>query len=109
MAYIIDLTGKIALVTGGASGIGYAIAKAFQEAGAAVIVTAKSDESLEKCKLKTEYGLLKKIKLDVTNDLSIENLFTQIDDLDILVNNAGIVKRGLEFRIEHFADVINTY
>jgi len=108
MTYTIDLTGKVALVTGGASGIGYAIAEAFQQAGAEVIVTAKSDESLKKCKEKTKYGILKKIKLDVTNDISIENLFTQIDDLHILVNNAGIVKRGLEFRIEHFADVINT-
>ena len=43
-----SLKGKVALVTGGASGIGYAIAEAFQEAGAEVIVTAKSDESLEK-------------------------------------------------------------
>ena len=49
MAYTIDLTGKTALVTGGASGIGYAIAEGFQEAGAEVIVTAQSDESLEKC------------------------------------------------------------
>ncbi len=108
MAYTIDLTGKIALVTGGASGIGYAIAEAFLEAGAEVIVTAKTDTSLEKCNEKTKYGVLKKVKLDVTNDISIENLFSQIDDLHILVNNAGIVKRGLEFRIEHFADVINT-
>ena len=48
MAYTIDLTGKVALVTGGASGIGYAIAEGFKEAGAEVIVTAKSDESLRK-------------------------------------------------------------
>ena len=43
MAYTIDLTGKIALVTGGASGIGYAIAEGFKEAVAEVIVTAKSE------------------------------------------------------------------
>ena len=108
MAYTIDFTGKIALITGGASGIGYAIAEAFQEAGADVIVTAKSDNSLEKCNEKTRFGTLRKYKLDVTNDISIENIFAEIDDLHILVNNAGIVKRGLEYRIEHFADVINT-
>ena len=61
MAYTIDLTGKIALVTGGASGIGYAIAEAFLEAGAEVIVTAKTDTSLEKCNEKTKYGVLKKL------------------------------------------------
>ena len=108
MAYTIDLTGKIALVTGGASGIGYAIALAFLEAGAEVIVTAKSDESLEKCNIKTKYGVLKKYKLDVTNDISIDNILNEIGDLHILVNNAGLVKRALEYRIEHFAEVINT-
>ncbi|MDB3955258.1 SDR family oxidoreductase [Alphaproteobacteria bacterium] len=108
MAYTIDLTGKVALVTGGASGIGYAIAEGFKEAGAEVIVTAKSDESLEKCNVETKFGAIRKYKLDVTNDISIEKIFEEIDDLHILVNNAGIVKRGLEYRIEHFADVINT-
>ena len=108
MAYTIDLTGKIALVTGGASGIGYAIALAFLEAGAEVIVTAKSDESLDKCNIKTKYGVLKKYKLDVTNDISIDNILNEIGALHILVNNAGLVKRALEYRIEHFAEVINT-
>ena len=108
MAYTIDLTGKVALVTGGASGIGYAIAEGFKEAGAEVIVTAKSNESLEKCNVETKFGAIRKYKLDVTNDISIEKIFEEIDDLHILVNNAGIVKRGLEYRIEHFADVINT-
>jgi len=108
MVYTIDLTGKIALVTGGASGIGYAIAMAFLEAGAEVIVTAKSDESLEKCNIKTKYGVLKKYKLDVTNDISIDNILNEIGDLHILVNNAGLIKKALEYRIEHFAEVINT-
>ena len=108
MAYTIDLTGKIALVTGGASGIGYAIALAFLESGAEVIVTAKSDESLDKCNIKTKYGVLKKYKLDVTNDISIDNILNEIGALHILVNNAGLVKRALEYRIEHFAEVINT-
>ena len=108
MAYTIDLTGKVALITGGASGIGYAIAEGFKEAGAEVIVTAKSDESLERCNEKTKFGTIRKYKLDVTNDISIEKIFDEIGDLHILVNNAGIVKRGLEYRIEHFADVINT-
>ena len=108
MAYTIDLSGKVALITGGASGIGYNIALSYLEAGAEVIVTAKTDESLSKCKNATPFGTLKKYKLDVTNDISIEKLFAEIGELDILVNNAGIVKGGLEYRIENFADVINT-
>jgi len=108
MAYTIDLSGKVVLVTGGASGIGYAIALSFLEAGAEVIVTAKTDESIKNCKTITKNGSLKIFKLDVTNDISIEKLFSEIDTLDILVNNAGIVKRALEYRVETFADVINT-
>ena len=108
MAYTIDLSGKVALITGGASGIGYSIALSYLEAGAEVIVTAKTDESVKNCVVNTEYGSLKIFKLDVTNDISIEKLFSEIDKLDILVNNAGIVKRGLEYRVETFAEVINT-
>ena len=108
MAYTIDLSGKVALITGGASGIGYSIALSYLEAGAEVIVTAKTDESVKNCVANTEYGSLKIFKLDVTNDISIEKLFSEIDKLDILVNNAGIVKRGLEYRVETFAEVINT-
>lgn len=108
MAYTIDLSGKVALITGGASGIGYSIALSYLEAGAEVIVTAKTDESVKNCVTNTEYGSLKIFKLDVTNDISIEELFSEIDKLDILVNNAGIVKRGLEYRVEIFAEVINT-
>ena len=108
MAYTIDLSGKVALITGGASGIGYSIALSYLEAGAEVIVTAKTDESVKNCVVNTEYGSLKIFKLDVTNDISIEKLFFEIDKLDILVNNAGIVKRGLEYRVETFAEVINT-
>ena len=108
MAYTIDLSGKVALITGGASGIGYSIALSYLESGAEVIVTAKTDESVKNCVTNTEYGSLKIFKLDVTNDISIEKLFSEIDKLDILVNNAGIVKRGLEYRVETFAEVINT-
>ena len=50
MAYTIDLSGKVVLVTGGASGIGYAIALSFLEAGAEVIVTARTEESIKNCK-----------------------------------------------------------
>ena len=79
MAYTIDLSEKVALITGGASGIGYSIALSYLEAGAEVIVTAKTDESVKNCVTNTEYGSLKIFKLDVTNDISIEKLFFEID------------------------------
>ena len=108
MAWTVDLSGKVALVTGGATGIGYAIGSAFLEAGAAGVATARSDASLAACNPETEYGTMQLLKLDVTNDISIDAALEQIGRLDILVNNAGMVKRALEFQSENFADVINT-
>ena len=102
------LSGQTALITGASRGIGKEVALYLGRSGAEVIVTAQSDESLEKCVDKTKFGSLRKLKLDVTNDISIEKTFDEIDELHILVNNAGRIKRGLEYRIEHFADVINT-
>ncbi len=107
MTWTIDLSGKAALVTGGATGIGYAISCALLEAGATVVATARTETSLKSCNPDTEHGTLSLLGLDVTNELSIEGLLGQIGRLDILVNSAGMVKRGLEFQSEHFADVIN--
>ncbi|PPR25958.1 MAG: hypothetical protein CFH34_01215, partial [Alphaproteobacteria bacterium MarineAlpha9_Bin4] len=45
--------------------------------------------------------------LDVTNEISIENLEKKINKLDILINCASLIKGGVEFRIENFTDVVN--
>ncbi len=107
MALSIDLSNKTVLITGGATGIGYGMACAFLEAGADVIVTAKTKTSLDLCKEETSYGVMKKYMLDVTNDISISELLEEIGDLDVLVNNAGSIKGGIEFRFENFADIVN--
>ena len=108
MSREIDFSGKTVLVTGGASGIGYGIALAFLEAGAEVIVTARSDATLEACEQHTAFGELTAHKLDVTNDLSIEELLERVSELDILVNNAGtLVRQGGEFQPDRFAGVVN--
>ncbi len=108
MAFCVDFSGKRALVTGGASGIGHAIACGLLEAGAEVVATARTAESLSACEVKTPHGSLSLHRLDVTNPISIDQLVGGLDGLDILVNNAGNVKGGLEFQPDHFADVINT-
>jgi len=106
---VIDLSGKKAVVTGGASGIGYGIALAFQEAGAEVTVTARSSETLDACELGTPHGELTAHRLDVTNDLSIEEFLSSVSAIDILVNNAGtIVRQGKEYQPDQFAQVVNT-
>lgn len=109
MSVNIDLSGKHALITGGASGIGYAIAQAFLAAGASVTVTARTNKSVNACETQTEFGEITAHRMDVTNDLSIEEVLDTFRDLDILVNCAGTLKRqGAEFRVDRFADVVNT-
>ena len=63
MAFTIDLSGKHALVTGGASGIGYGIALAFLQAGAVVTVTARTNQSLAACAVETPHGELTALRL----------------------------------------------
>jgi NADP-dependent 3-hydroxy acid dehydrogenase YdfG len=70
-----DLTGKIAVVTGGNSGIGYATAQYFKEAGANVIITGRSADRVVTAA--TELGV-KGIVADVTDLLAIDSLVAQV-------------------------------
>ena len=80
--------GKLALVTGGGSGIGAAIARHLSSAGARVIVSdinlAAAQTVAGGCENATS------VMLDVTSDVSIHKVFSDIEALDVLVNNAGI-------------------
>lgn len=83
-----DLTGKVALITGGASGIGAATAKRLARAGARVIV-ADLNESAAKA-LAADLPDATAVAMDVTSAASIADAFRGVNRLDILVNNAGI-------------------
>ena len=87
------LTGKIALVTGGASGLGEAIARRFVAEGAAVIVAdidAAAGEALV-----AELGPPARfVRLDVSDEASWLAALATCDRLDVLVNNAGITTLG---------------
>ena len=108
MAYVIDLSGRRALVTGGATGIGYGIAGALAEAGAEVTITARTEESLAACETKTPHGTLDAVQLDVADDAAIEALIEDFGDLDFLVNSAGtIVRAGGEYDIPKFQHVMD--
>ena len=92
------LDGKVALVTGGASGIGEATCKELARAGASVVV---ADINLEAAKaLATSLPNAKAVHMDVTSHESIEAVAAQLDRLDILVNNAGIAHVGSIDKVE---------
>ena len=88
------LEGKVALITGGSGGIGYAIAKQFMDSGAKVIITGTNEEKLKKCQ--EELG--ENCQSLVLNMLEPEVFYDKIksaaasfseDRIDILVNSAG--------------------
>jgi dihydroanticapsin dehydrogenase len=86
------LSKKIALVTGGSRGIGFATAKILSENGATVVITAKNAKRLKKATLKIPNSI--GIVADIRNKNDVKNVINEIikkfDRLDILVNNAGI-------------------
>lgn len=87
-----NFSDKTVIVTGGTSGLGYGISKAFINAGASVFAFYKNnDEKAEKVtnELNTN-GNFKAIKVDVSNEDAMKEAFKQIDKLDYLVNCAGI-------------------
>ena len=83
-----DLKGKVALITGGASGIGAATARRLTAAGASVIV-ADLNEAAAKA-LAAELPQAKGVAMDVTSAASITAVMQGLQQLDILVNCAGI-------------------
>jgi len=93
------LAGKLALVTGAASGIGQAIGVAFAAAGADVIVTDRSADACgQTLALAAAHGTrCLALALDVTDAAAAQALAAQVGaevgDLDVLVNNAGIIVR----------------
>jgi 3-hydroxybutyrate dehydrogenase len=86
-----DLSGQRALVTGGGSGLGAAIALSLAEAGASVIVSGRRKEPLEEMAAKSDR--IGGIVADMSDEASVRALFGRIaaehGDLDIVVANAG--------------------
>ncbi len=96
MSYTIDLSGRVAFITGASSGLGAQFAKTLARAGAAVVLTARRMEKLKdlRAQIEGEGGDAHAIELDVTDLDSIKaavaHAETEVGSIDILVNNSGV-------------------
>src|SRR5713101_5470562 len=96
ISYLISLIGKVAVVTGAARGIGYAIADRLGEAGATVIIAdidkAVADNAVQQIRLRRD-GKVAAFHLNVCDGAAIKEAVAQIvqdfGQIDIWVNNAG--------------------
>jgi len=103
----LNLTGKIALVTGSSRGIGKEISRALARAGAHVVINYhRSREEAERLRdelIQAAHGA-EVFQADVSSPAEVDALFAHIrktfDRLDILVNNAGIIKDNLLLSME---------
>jgi gluconate 5-dehydrogenase len=115
MKDLFDLTGKIALVTGGTHGIGLAIGIVLAKSGAKVCVNDIREDKLQSCKKSyAKEGIeVYTINFDVTDENDVERGISEIEKnigtIDILVNNAGIIKRVpiLDMSVTDFKEVID--
>lgn len=115
MKNIFSLEGKVALVTGAAYGIGFAIAEAFAQAGAKIAFNCRSRRHMEEALANyNAKGIdARGYICDVTDEEQVNRLITDIGrdlgTIDILVNNAGIIKRipMTEMSVEDFREVVD--
>ena len=96
MAYSIDLSGRVAFVTGASSGLGAQFAKTLARAGAAVVLASRRVEKLKdlRARIEGEGHDAHVVELDVTDVDSIKAAVaraeTEVGPIDILVNNSGV-------------------
>ena len=96
MAYSIDLSGRVAFVTGASSGLGAQFARTLSRSGAAVVLASRRVEKLKelRAQIDGEGGDAHVIELDVTDIDSIKSAVahaeTEVGSIDILVNNSGV-------------------
>lgn len=96
MAYSIDLSGRVAFITGASSGLGAQFARTLASAGAAVVLASRRLDRLKelRAQIEGEGGGAHVLELDVTDLASIKSAVahaeTEVGSIDILINNSGV-------------------
>ena len=116
MSYQIDLSGRVALVTGASSGLGEQFARTLSRAGAAVVLAARRVEKLKtlRAELEAAGGDAHVVQLDVTDHDSIKaavaHAETEMGTIDILINNSGVstTQKLVDVKPEDYDFVMNT-
>ena len=112
----LELNGKVAVVVGGTSGIGLAIAKGMAEAGADVVPTSRRLDVVEAAAAEIEQRGRRSLRVasDVSDRASLQSVLDEsiraFGKVDILVNSAGRTKRAptLDFSETDWDDIIDT-
>jgi len=114
---LFDLSGQVAIVTGGATGIGRQIAYALGEAGAKLVIASRKLDQLTRAAqtMEEEIGVnVMPVRCDISLGEEIKKLYGQVmkefGRVDILVNNSGATwgAPALEYPLEGWQKVINT-
>lgn len=106
------LTGKIAVITGGSSGIGFATAKLFVREGAYVFITGRRQSELDKARAEIGENVTA-VRSDVANLVDLDKLYATVKSekgaVDIVVANAGVAEmaKTKDVTPEHFDKIFN--
>jgi len=91
-----DMSGRVALITGASGGLGYQFAKTLAEAGASVVVAARSADNPKLLELQQQIGADRSLRVAIdvsktsTIDAAVDAAWSKFGTCDVLINNAGI-------------------
>ncbi len=116
MAYSMDLSGRVALVTGASGGLGAQFAKTLSRAGAAVVLASRRMDKLKdlRAQIEADGGHAHAVMLDVLDTASVKaavaHAETEVGPIDILVNNSGVstTQRIQDVAEEDYDFIFNT-
>jgi NADP-dependent 3-hydroxy acid dehydrogenase YdfG len=112
-----DVQNKVAVITGGGSGIGLGMAGAFAASGYSVVITGRDAKRLQKAAahISSHKKKVNCIPCDIRDPVSVEKLFRQLSKdhprIDVLINNAGVahaLSPADQLSVETWKDVIDT-